>query len=153
MFSIPFYRDSISTPNRILTDVVTIPGDGFVNVGATWNGLTEGEHRIWVSYEYNNAGEQSFYTAFNVTGLADIRIDSAEITQPSVLNSGDEAQVSIQVRNAGSVDAPASSLGLNWGASVTETIPVPELFCARKYHHKPHIYTTINRRPHSTNHS
>ena len=122
-----FYRDSISTPNRILTDVVTIPGDGFVNVGATWNGLTEGEHRIWVSYEYNNAGEQSFYTTFNVTGLADIRIDSAEITQPSVLNSGDEAQVSIQVRNAGSVDAPASSLGLNWGASVTETIPVPEL--------------------------
>ena len=122
-----FYKDSISSGSRIKTDLVTISGQGFEDVTATWNSLTAGEHRIWVTYEYNGAGEQSFFLTFNVTGLADIRIDSASITQPSVLNSGDTAQLEIVVSNAGTVDAPESKVGLNWGDGVLETVPTPAL--------------------------
>ena len=34
-----------------------------------WNGLTEGQHRVWVAFEHDGDTRQTFSVPFEVSGL------------------------------------------------------------------------------------
>ena len=59
-----FYANAISPSTRLLTSTVNILADDFTTVSATWDGLAEGENKLWVSYSYNNGPTQEFYHSF-----------------------------------------------------------------------------------------
>ena len=43
-----FYANAISPSTRLLTSTVNILADDFTTVSATWDGLIEGENKLWV---------------------------------------------------------------------------------------------------------
>ena len=42
-----FFKEEISSGGRIVTNTVNILGGLTVDVSATWNSLTEGNHKVW----------------------------------------------------------------------------------------------------------
>ena len=69
-----FYANSISTATRLLTSTIDIQANDFATVSATWDGLAEGENKLWVSYSYNNGPTHEFYQSFTVQGLPSLYV-------------------------------------------------------------------------------
>ena len=107
-----FYKDGISTGKLAEANTIDIPAESSIDVEFTWSGLTEGDHKVWIAFDHDGAGEQTFYKSFTVLGLADIEVNTIE-TSPSEMNSGDQVLVSVLVENRGSVNAPASKLQID----------------------------------------
>ena len=108
-----FYANAISPSTRLLTSTVNIPADDFTTVSATWDGLAEGENKLWVSYSYNNGPTQEFYHSFTVQGLPSLYIAESTMTPSSGIHSGDTVGLSTKIANIGSVDAAASHLEID----------------------------------------
>ena len=115
-----FYKDGISGDKLAEANAIDIPAESSIDVQFTWSGLTEGEHKVWIAFDHDGAGEQTFYKSFTVLGLADIEVNTIEVS-PSEMNSGDQVQISVLVENRGSVNAPASKLQIDLG---DQSIPV-----------------------------
>ena len=45
-----FYKNGISTANRLITITVNIEANDFEIVTAQWDNLVEGENKLWVTY-------------------------------------------------------------------------------------------------------
>ena len=54
-----FYANAISPSTRLWMSTVDIAAGDFETVSATWNGLAEGENKLWVTYSYNNGPEHA----------------------------------------------------------------------------------------------
>ena len=105
-----FFKDEVSSDARIVTNTVNILGETPVDVSATWNSLTEGNHKVWVTFSHNGDTEASFFLDFVVTGLPNLRVVETTLSPASGINSGDTVTSSNRITNTGSVDASASTL-------------------------------------------
>jgi len=108
-----FYWNGYSDDNLMSANIVDIPAQSTVDVDIVKSGLTVGEHKIWIAFEYNDAGEEFFYSEIIVSGLADL--EATVTTSPSTIQSGDSVLVSTLVSNTGSEDADASRLQIELG--------------------------------------
>ena len=115
-----FYANAISPSTRLLTSTVNILADDFTTVSATWDGLAEGENKLWVSYSYNNGPTQEFYHSFTVQGLPSLYIAESTMTPSSGIHSGDTVGLSTKIANIGSVDAAASHLEIRFPGSMSD---------------------------------
>ena len=115
-----FYANAISPSTRLLTSTVNILANDFTTVSATWDGLAEGENKLWVSYSYNNGPTQEFYHSFIVQGLPSLYIVESTMTPSSGIHSGDTVGLSTKIANIGSVDAPASHLEIRFPGSMSD---------------------------------
>jgi len=104
-----FYWDGVASNKLMSADTIDIPAESTVDIELVKSGLTFGDHKVWIIYEYAGSGEQMFYSEVNVSGLADLEVTTIT-TSPESLNSGDSFLVSTQVSNTGSDDAEPSRL-------------------------------------------
>ena len=124
-----FYANSISTATRLLTSTIDIQANDFATVSATWDGLTEGENKLWVSYSYNNGPTHEFYQSFTVQGLPSLYVLETTMVPSSGIHAGDTIELNTKIGNIGSVDASTSHLGIRYPGAMsdvelpTEAIP------------------------------
>lgn len=107
---IAFYKESITPANRLLLDAVTVAAEDYYTASTTWSGLTEGTHKVWFEFSAGGDVQARFNKEFDVQGLANLRIDTLELTDTDVVYSGDTVALSTLVLNSGSVDAPETKL-------------------------------------------
>jgi hypothetical protein len=121
-----FYWDGIASNKRIVTDTVDIPANDFITIEVTKSGLTVGEHKVWIEFEYAGAGAQVFFVDLIVAGLPDLEIEQV-LTNPSSFNSGDNVEVLLEIANSGSEDAASSRLQLqvSGDSSIIDTPAIP----------------------------
>ena len=124
---VAFYKNSIATQNRLLQDEINIPGESFVTVSVTWNGLTEGVQKVWFEFSAGGDIPVSFKEEFTVQGLPNLRIDTASVDQTQPVYSGDTVDFSALVLNSGSVDAGASNMLLSVPESADVILSTPAL--------------------------
>ncbi|CAI8312078.1 MAG: Uncharacterised protein [Euryarchaeota archaeon UBA443] len=115
-----FYANAISPSTRLWMSTVDIAAGDFETVSATWNGLAEGENKLWVTYSYNNGPEHAFYHSFTVEGLSNLHIVESTMTPSSGIHSGDTVELNTKIANIGSVDAPASHLEIRFPGSMSD---------------------------------
>ena len=115
-----FYRNGISSSNRLITSTVNIDANDFQTVTAQWDNLVEGENKLWVTYSYNGQPEVEFYHSFTVLGLPNLRVTETVLSPSTNLHSGDTISLSTKITNIGSVDAQASYLGINYPGSIPD---------------------------------
>ena len=124
---VAFYKESVTSDNRLFLDVITVPGEDFVTVSTTWSGLTEGEHKVWFEFSAGGDVPVNFFKSFSVAGLPNLRVDSLEVEQPQPVYAGDLLNLSASILNSGSVDADSSTLLLEVPGSPDVELAVPAL--------------------------
>ncbi|DAC09149.1 MAG TPA: hypothetical protein D7I09_06590, partial [Candidatus Poseidoniales archaeon] len=74
------YKDAVN-PDKVLEQgiIEEIPANGMDTKTVYWNGLTEGAHRVWISFEHAGDTRQTLSVPFNVSGLPDLRVTGAEV--------------------------------------------------------------------------
>jgi len=113
-------------PDNVLSvNTVDIPAKSTVDVEVVKSGLTVGEHKVWIDFEYADDGKKWFYSEIIVTGLADLETEIIT-TSPSFIQSGDSVLVSTLVENTGSEDADASRMQIELGDQ-SEVVDVPAI--------------------------
>ena len=113
-------------PDNVLSvNTVDIPAKSTVDVEVVKSGLTVGDHKVWIDFEYADDGKEIFYREITVTGLADLETDTIA-TSPSFIQSGDSVLVSTLVENTGSEDADASRMQIELGDQ-SEVVDVPHI--------------------------
>ena len=120
-----FYWNGVSSSQLISANTVDIPAQSTADVEIVKSGLTVGEHKVWLAFDYNGAGEQIFFKDIVVTGLADLEATTIE-TSPTGVKSGDSVMVSTEVSNTGSEDADASRMQIDLGVQ-SEVLNVPSI--------------------------
>ena len=120
-----FYWNGVDSSKLITVNTVDIPAESTVDVEIVKSGLTVGENKVWIAFEYNGAGEQIFFKEIMVTGLADLEATQIE-TSPANIQSGDSVLISTEVSNTGSEDAEASRMQLSLGDQ-SEILDVPTI--------------------------
>jgi len=120
-----FYWNGVASEKLISADTVDIPAESTEDVEIVKSGLTVGEHKIWIAFEYADAGEQLFYSEIIVSGLADLEATTIS-TSPNVVESGESVLVSTEVSNTGSEDAAASRMQIDLG-SQSDIVNVPSI--------------------------
>ena len=120
-----FYWNGVSSSQLITANTVDIPAESTADVQVVKSGLTVGEHKVWVAFEYAGSGEQIFFSEIIVSGLADLEATTIS-TSPVDVQSGDDVLISTEVSNTGSQDADASRLQINL-ESESEIVNVPAL--------------------------
>lgn len=107
-----FYWNGLDSNKLISANTVDIPAESTVDVEQIKSGLTVGEHKIWIAFEYAGSGEQIFYRDITVGGLADLEATTI-ITTPNGVKSGENVTISTEVSNTGSEDADASRMQID----------------------------------------
>ena len=120
-----FYWNGLDSNKLISANTVDIPAESTVDVEQIKSGLTVGEHKIWIAFEYAGSGEQIFYREITVGGLADLEATTI-ITTPNGVKSGENVTISTEVSNTGSEDADASRMQIDLGdhSQIFEVPPV-----------------------------
>tara|TARA_B100000963_G_scaffold153153_1_gene133409 strand:- start:440 stop:3253 length:2814 start_codon:yes stop_codon:yes gene_type:complete len=121
------YKENIAQSNRLIFDTVTIYAQSSYTVTTTWSGLTEGTQKVWFEFSAGGDTQARFYREFNVSGLANLRVDTLEIDTSAPIYSGDTVALSTLVLNSGSVDAPASRLLVEVPESSDVLLDIPAL--------------------------
>ena len=121
------YKENIAQSNRLILDSVTIAAESFYTVSTTWSGLTEGTHKVWFEFSAGGDIQARFNKEFNVSGLANLRIDTLELNTSSTVYAGDTVGLSALVLNSGSVDAPGTKLLLEVPESSDVLLTTPAL--------------------------
>ena len=97
------YKDTVNADRLLEQGIINeIEADGMTSKTVYWNGLTEGQHRVWVAFEHDGDTRQTFSVPFEVSGLPDLRVTGAELAGASSLKTGDAASVEVEVSNVGS---------------------------------------------------
>ena len=125
--NVAFYKEFIAENSRLYLNQVTVPGENWTTVTATWSGLTEGNHTVW--FEFSAGGDSSARVnkTFVVAGLPNLRVDTLEVDTTSTVYAGDTVDLSALVLNSGSVDAPATKLLLEVPESSDVLLDTPAL--------------------------
>ena len=122
------YKDAVN-PDRLLEQGIIdeIPANSIDTKTVYWNSLTEGPHRVWVTFEHGGDTVQTFSVPFNVSGLADLRVTGAEVLNASDLKTGDAATVEVDVSNIGTEPAGASVLGVALNGAAMGNVAIEAL--------------------------
>ena len=126
-----FYKDGVSSTKLIEMNTVNILGESAEDVSTTWNSLTEGNHKVWVTFSHNGDSEASFFLDFVVTGLPNLRVVETILSPTSGINSGDNVTASTRITNTGSVDASASTLHFSSSSGEEQFLPTPAILAGQ----------------------
>jgi hypothetical protein len=126
-----FFKDGISPEKRIEANTVNILGESTVDVSTTWNSLTEGNHKVWVTFSHNGDTEASFYLEFVVTGLPNLQIAETALSPSTDIKSGDTVTSSTRITNTGSVNASASTLHFSTSSGEQQFLPTPAIIAGQ----------------------
>jgi len=126
-----FYKDGVSLIKLLEMNTVNILGESTVDVSATWSSLTEGNHKVWVTFSHNGDTEASFYLEFVVTGLPNLRVVESELSPASGIHFGDNVTASTRITNTGSVDASASTLHFSSSSGEEQFLPTPAILAGQ----------------------
>ena len=126
-----FYKDGINSEKKIEENVVTILGESTEDVSAEWFSVTEGTHKVWVTFEANGDTEASFYLEFVVTGLPNLRIVETALSPSADIKFGDNVTASTRITNTGSVDASSSTLHFSTSAGEEQFLPTPAIIAGQ----------------------
>ncbi len=126
-----FYKDGINSEKKIEENVVTILGETTEDVSTEWLSVTEGTHKVWVTFEANGDTEASFYLEFVVIGLPNLRVVESVLSPLSGINSGDNVTASTRITNTGSVDAAASTLHFSSSSGEEQFLPTPAILAGQ----------------------
>ncbi|MCP2505331.1 MAG: hypothetical protein NLN65_08555, partial [Candidatus Poseidoniaceae archaeon] len=123
-----FYRDGIGPGKLIESSTIDIDTGESEEVSAVWNGLTEGDHEVHITFEHprNSGNEVDFYVEFTVTGLPNLKVTETQLSPSSGIFAGDTVQLSSLVRNLGSEPADASTLHIDLGSTDID-VPTPSI--------------------------
>lgn len=123
-----FYRDGIGQSKLIESSTIDIDSGESEEVSAVWNGLTEGDHEVHITFEHprNSGNEVDFYVEFTVTGLPNLKVTETQLSPSSGIFAGDTVQLSSLVRNLGSEPADASTLHIDLGSTDID-VPTPSI--------------------------
>ena len=122
------YKDTVNADRLLEQGIINeIEANGMHSQTVYWNGLTEGQHRVWVAFEHDGDTRQTFSVPFDVDGLPDLRITGAEMLNASSLKTGDDASVEVDVSNVGSESAAASVLGVALNGVAMDNLAVMAL--------------------------
>ena len=126
-----FYKDGVSSNKLLEMNTVNILGESTTDVSTTWNSLTEGNHKVWVTFSHNGDTEASFFLDFVVTGLPNLRVVETILSPTSGINSGDNVTASTRITNTGSVDASASTLHFSSSSGEEQFLPTPAILAGQ----------------------
>ena len=122
------YMDTVNENQLLEQGIINeIASDGMESKIVYWNGLTEGEHRVWIKFQHDDAPSQTFSVPFDVSGLPDLRVTDAEVLNASTLKTGDLTTVEVDVSNVGSEPAAASVLGVALNGAAMDNVAVDAL--------------------------
>ena len=107
-----FYWNGLDSSKLISANTVDVPAQSTVDVEQIKSGLTAGEHKIWVAFDYAGSGEQMFYREIIVGGLADLEATTIHAS-PNDVESGGNITISTEISNTGSEDADSSRMQIN----------------------------------------
>ena len=95
-----FYRDGIGQNKLIESSTIDIDTGESEEVSAVWEGLTEGDHEVHITFEHprNSGNEVDFYVEFTVTGLPNLKVTETQLSPSSGIFAGDTVQISSLVR-------------------------------------------------------
>ena len=125
------FKDGTSSGDRLAMNTVNILGQSTVDVSTTWNSLTEGTHKVWVTFEANGDTEASFYLEFVVTGLPNLRIVETALSPSTDIKFGDNVTASTRITNIGSVDASTSTLHFSSSSGEEQFLPTPAILAGQ----------------------
>ena len=121
------FKDGTSAGDRLAMNTVNILGESTADVSATWNSVTEGTHKVWVTFEANGDTEASFYLEFVVAGLPNLQIAETALSPSTGIKSGDNVTSSTRITNTGSVNASASTLHFSTSSGEQQFLPTPAI--------------------------
>ena len=123
-----FYRDGIGPSKLIESSTIDIDTGESEEVSAVWQGLTEGDHEVHITFEHprNSGNEVDFYVEFTVTGLPNLKVTETHLSPSTGILAGDDVLLSSLVRNLGSEPADASTLHIDLGATDLD-VPTPSI--------------------------
>lgn len=122
------YKDTVNADRLLEQGIINeIEAEGLTSKTVYWNGLTEGQHRVWVAFEHDGDIRQTFSVPFEVSGLPDLRVTGAEVVDASSLKTGDDATVEVDISNIGSEPAAASMLGVALSGVALDSLAVAAL--------------------------
>ena len=124
-----FYRDFISSDQLLKKATVDIDTETSTEVSAVWNGLTEGEHEVHITFQHprGSGTVAEFHVEFTVTGLPNLKVTQTELTPSTGIFSGDSVLLSSLVRNVGSEPAAASTLHVDLPGANDIEVATPEI--------------------------
>ena len=125
------FKDGTSSGDRLAMNTVNLLGQSTVDVSTTWNSLTEGTHKVWVTFEANGDTEASFYLEFVVTGLPNLRIVETALSPSTDIKFGDNVTASTRITNIGSVDASTSTLHFSSSSGEEQFLPTPAILAGQ----------------------
>ncbi|MEK9730937.1 MAG: CARDB domain-containing protein [Candidatus Poseidoniales archaeon] len=121
-----FFKGAVGE-NLFKSNVVDIPQGQSVIVSATWGSVPEGDQRLWFQFKDGNSAATNFYYDFNVLGLPTLRVMDLETTPSEAIRAGDALEISMRVKNTGTVDAPQSTLLLQVPGQTDQYLATPAL--------------------------
>ena len=86
-----FYWNGVSSSQLITANTVDIPAESTADVQIVKSGLTVGEHKVWVAFEYADSGEQIFFSEIIVSGSG--LGSNYNFNQPVDVQSGDDVNL------------------------------------------------------------
>lgn len=120
-----FFKDDLGgTPFK--GNVIDIAAGSSEVVTATWDQLPEGDQRLWFQFKDGN-NPANFYYDFNVLGLPTLRVMNLETNPSESIRAGDSIEISMRVKNTGTVDAPQSTLLLQVPSQDDQYLSTPAL--------------------------
>ena len=124
---IEFFKENISPTSSLFFNQVEIDPESTLEVSATWSGLTEGPHKIWIQFSAGGDTFARINKTFNVQGLPNLRVDTLEFTTPAPIYSGDTVALSTLIRNSGSENASETKLRIQVPESDDVFVTTPAL--------------------------
>lgn len=124
---IEFFKENISPTSSLFFNQVEIDPESTYEVSATWSGLTEGPHKIWIQFSAGGDTFARINKTFNVQGLPNLRVDTLELTTPAPIYSGDTVALSTLIRNSGSENASETKLRIQVPESDDVFLTTPAL--------------------------
>jgi len=107
-------------------ETVSISAEGFVQVSGVWADLPFGSHSVVLVVTHSGESD-NVNKSIQVSGLADM-IPSAVMVSPTAgLHQGDVVTLSVEVTNAGNLDAGGSHLLLQLDGNLLTEMQVPPL--------------------------
>ena len=120
-----FYKDARGGP-LLIGDKIDILAGETEQVSVTWTSLPEGQQDIW--FEFKDGSTSAYFSyEFTVAGLPTIRILELMTNETETIRSGDDVEVAMRVKNTGSVDAPESTLLLQFPGQDDDYLQTPAL--------------------------
>lgn len=107
-------------------ETVSIAAEGFIQVSGVWTDLPFGSHSVVLVVTHSGESD-NVSKSIEVSGLADLTATAVIVSPTAGLHQGDVVNLSVEVTNAGNLDAGASHLLLQLDGNLLTEMQVPPL--------------------------